>query len=84
MIDADKMRNDWLENGLNEYVYDTNAFLESIDEQPTVEAVPVVRCKDCKHWGTGVDGETERIKCCEYGRYMVGENGYCVYGEKKE
>ena len=83
LIDADKMRNDWLENGLNEYVYDTNAFLESIDEQPTVEAVPVVRCKDCKHWGTGVDGETERIKCCEYGRYMVGENGYCVYGEKK-
>ena len=84
LIDADKMRNDWLENGLNEYVYDTNAFLESIDEQPTVEAVPVVRCKHCKHWGTGVAGETERIKCCEYGGYMVGENGYCVYGEKKE
>lgn len=48
------------------------------------EVVPVVRCKDCKNWGTGVVGETERIKCCKYGGYMVGENGYCVYGEKKE
>lgn len=36
LIDADEMRDDWLENGENEYVYDTNAFLESIDNQPTV------------------------------------------------
>lgn len=42
LIDADALREYWLENGLNEYVYDTNAFLESIDEQPTVDAVPVV------------------------------------------
>ena len=37
LIDADVLREYWLENGLNEYVYDTNSFLESIDEQPTVE-----------------------------------------------
>ena len=43
----------------------------------------IVHCKDCKHWGTGVAGETENVKCCEYGKYMVGENGYCVYGEKE-
>lgn len=41
LIDADAMRTDWLENGQNEYVYDTNAVLESIDEQPTIEAEPV-------------------------------------------
>lgn len=48
------------------------------------EEVPVivVRCKDCKHWGMGITGETDRIKCCMYARYMVGENGYCVYGER--
>lgn len=45
MIDADAMREEWLENGENEYVYDTNAFLESIDEQPTIEAVPVENIK---------------------------------------
>ena len=42
LIDADKMRDDWLENGENEFVYDTNAVLESIDAQPTVDAAPVV------------------------------------------
>ena len=42
LIDADKMRGDWLEYGENEYVYDTNAVLESIDAQPTVDAVEVV------------------------------------------
>ena len=43
----------------------------------------IVHCKDCKHWGTDIAGETENVKCCEYGKYMVGANGYCVYGEKE-
>ena len=42
LIDADTMREQWLENGENEYVYDTNAILDSIDAQPTVDAVEVV------------------------------------------
>lgn len=42
LIDADTMRDDWLENGENEHVYDTNAVLDSIDSQPTVDAVEVV------------------------------------------
>ena len=52
-----------------------------VAQQPTVEAVPVVRCKNCTRWGTGAAGEAAHVKCCEFGKYMVGENGYCVYGE---
>lgn len=37
LIDADTMRQEWLENGQNEYVYDTNAVLDSIDDQPTID-----------------------------------------------
>jgi NAD-dependent SIR2 family protein deacetylase len=61
LIDANAMREDWLENGENEHVYDTNAVLDSIDAQPTVDAVEVVhgewerteyhgfiRCSKCK------------------------------------
>ena len=51
-----------------------------VAQQPTVEAVPVVRCKMCEHRGTGGAGETKHVKCCEYAKYMVGENGYCCYG----
>lgn len=57
---------------------------EAIDYADTVDAIPVVRCRDCKHWGTDwALGETEYVKCCEFGQYMVGANGYCVYGEVK-
>ena len=62
-------------------VIDVLEIAEKLKEHKTLN---IVHCKDCKHWGTGVAGETENVKCCEYGKYMVGENGYCVYGEKKE
>lgn len=59
-------------------------FLGMINKQPTIDAVPVVRCNDCKHWGRGLPMETDHAKCCSVGGYMVGENGYCCYGEKKK
>ena len=43
----------------------------------------VVRCKGCEHWKDGVAGCTDHVKLCEIGYYMVGENGYCVYGERR-
>lgn len=41
LIDANAMRTDWIENGENERVYDTNAVLDSIDRQPTIEVEPM-------------------------------------------
>lgn len=49
--------------------------------KPTID-IDIVRCKDCKHWKDGVAGCTDHVKLCEFGYYMVGENGYCVYGER--
>ena len=56
---------------------------EWLEELKKYRDMNIVHCKDCKHWGTGIVGETEYVKCCEYGKYMVVENGYCVYGEKE-
>ena len=44
-----------------------------LDKMPTIDAVPVVRCKDCKH----------RFKdsWCEY---VDDDNFYCARGERKE
>ena len=61
-------------------VIDVLEIAEKLKEHKTLN---IVHCKDCKHWGTDIAGETENVKCCEYGKYMVGENGYCVYGEKE-
>ena len=83
LIDANAMRDDWLENGENEYIYDTNAVLDSIDSQPTVDAVEVVRCKDCIR-----RYDTDECPMCfliegKYYEYTNG-NGFCDRGERKE
>lgn len=83
LIDANAMRDDWLENGENEYVYDTNAVLDSIDSQPTVDAVEVVRCKYCiRRYDTDECPMCFLIEgnYCEY----TNENGFCDRGERKE
>lgn len=45
LIDANALYEDWLENGENEYVYDTNSFLSSLNDAPTIdpETLPIVR-----------------------------------------
>ena len=83
LIDANAMRDDWLENGENKYVYDTNAVLDSIDSKPTVDAVEVVRCNDCIR-----RYDTDECPMCfliegKYYEYTNG-NGFCDRGERKE
>lgn len=51
-----------------------------LDNAPSFD---LVQCKECKHWADGVKGCTDHVKCCKIGFYMVSENGYCVYGERK-
>lgn len=83
LIDADKLREHWLTNGENEYIYDTNAFLDSIDELPTVDAVEVVRCKDCWQWSRNVGVADSPNGHCFY--HDIEMNGYdfCSYGERR-
>ena len=64
--------------------YSTGTILRSIDSAPAIDAVPVVRCRECIHWVGDFPGATKHVKRCEWAGYMVGENGYCVYGERKE
>ena len=78
LIDADAMRDDWLENGENEYVYDTNAVLYSIDSQPTVDAVEVVRCRDCAVPHNNYTG------CPELNGLVTPPDFYCPFGERKK
>ena len=58
--------------------------LEWIDKAPTVDAVPVVRCRDCKHWHK----DTVFCDYMPYGETPERVNWYaddfCSYGERKE
>lgn len=51
-----------------------------IDEAPTADVVPIVRCKDCKYLEiTGCYGE-----CSKGYLGIVRPDCYCCYGERKE
>ena len=68
-----------------------------VEEMPTVDAVPVVRCRECKHWGDE-DGKLQRsdgvlFARCKIHNYLLDgrhtgwcptENDFCSYGERKE
>lgn len=55
--------------------------LKAIREQPTVDAVPVVRCRECKHHE---DEEPGIMYCPRIVGSWVTEDFYCAYGERKE
>lgn len=50
-----------------------------IENAPTVDAVPVIRCKDCKHWQCD-DSESY---CDELGIFNTDMNSYCSYAKRK-
>ena len=68
-----------------------------IKTAPTVDAVPVVRCRECKYWGDEY-GKLQRsdgvlFARCNIHNYLLDgrhtgwcptENDFCSYGERKE
>lgn len=87
LISRKALRDLWLYNGLNEHIYCTNDVLDSIDEQPGVDAEPVRHARwrhlggdewRCTMCGEVIhtQGSWERPsdKCCrECGARMDGE-----------
>ena len=57
---------------------------------PTVDAVPVVRCRECKHWKPSGSkagnsfSDMEYIGGCEFTNYCRRESDFCSYGNRKE
>ena len=52
-----------------------NGLIELIEKAPTIDAVPVVRCRECKH--LGFCGDATNLE-------VMGFYGYCSRGERKE
>jgi hypothetical protein len=66
-------------------------FIAVIDKSPAIDAVPVVRCRECKY-SSLPSGFTQRYGepgtlSCHFGpcnRRNVNENDFCSYGQRKE
>ena len=93
LIDADKMAVDESEAYMSAQVQITDdlkwlvnfaahsKIQRLIADTPTVDAAPVVRCKECKYSYADLDG-----LCCTYGVCIdstVPEDFYCANGERR-
>lgn len=61
--------------------------LEKIDAMPTIDAVPVARCRDCRYSIPIVDAITHErngLWCALLDLENVEENFYCKDGERRE
>lgn len=62
---------------------------ESIKKAKTVDAVPIVRCRDCKHFreyitvGTVCTKYVKSLGGREVGLRATGKDDFCNYGERK-
>ena len=56
--------------------------ISDISHAPTIEAVPVVRCKNCKH--RYITGSTTHYYVCDFMDAEYNDNGYCHHGERKD
>lgn len=89
LIDADKLEKEWTIASPEPYNTDATEVLDSIRKAPTVDAVVVTRCKDCKHFNhKRMECENEAISTDHEGgaQYSLnfGPDDFCSYGEPKE
>ena len=64
------------------YALDATEVALAVEAAPTIDAVPVVRCKDCIHSYDDLCG-----LCCTCGPYVdcvVQPEFYCADGKRKE
>ena len=58
-----------------------------IADVPSVEAVEVVRCKDCKHWKKCESSLIGETMCCTgqgSANILKAPTDFCSYGERRE
>ena len=87
LIDADALKTKAIRRETFK-LYDAPVFFKAvgtkeIDKAPTVDAVPVVRCKDCKRWERHTEVNRDYGGCRRYNSTMRYDD-FCSYGERKD
>lgn len=59
------------------HMFEHDHFTKLICLAPTVDAVEVVRCRDCKHWD-------KDFGWCDKKRIHMVSDDFCSYGERKD
>ena len=82
LIDSKALKQDLMLYGLIVFadLDFVNKAVKIVNRQPTVDAVPVVRCKDCKYRYSGIDDSPCEIYDMPFDQL---EDFFCADGERK-
>jgi hypothetical protein len=61
-----------------------DSIINDINEAPTIDAVEVVRCKDCKHHEKFLFDDSKLLCWVHDIDIVVSPTDYCSYGERRE
>lgn len=86
LIDADLLK-EQMESVCMGIMAGTDSYdapLKTIDDAPTIDAVPVVRCRDCEFWGAHL--RTVGGKYGDCSRHWRGTRAdfYCGWGSRSD
>ena len=83
ILESCEIRKATIGNPLTDWEYGYTCGIERAESEiecaPTVDSVPVIRCKDCKH----MHEDGAESYCDDSGRYIDG-TGFCSWAERKE
>ena len=83
LIDADALKENMFLHEADDTLYAEESY---IDNMPTIDAVQVVRCKDCKWYKEGYDIDGKWFSRCNGSVRTYGhtpQNWYCADGVRK-
>lgn len=90
LIDAEELErlfNAQIEQGVG-VICAFDAFYDALQDTPTVDAVEVVRCKDCKWFADNNDGDWFGCWLFQTSQIIPEDtpkpDDYCSYGERKD
>ena len=65
------------------YALSADEVASAVENAPTIDAVPVVRCKDCKCWAEWANGTGS---CNRFALDWIGTDAddFCSMGERKD
>lgn len=73
------------ENGNENFVLGIECVIEYAEELPTIDAVPVVRCKDCNSYHRPSNWPAEYTKGqCRVMEKRVHPDDFCSFGERRD
>ena len=71
---------DTLKEVLLEREFPLNIVQGILETVHTIDAVPVIRCQDCKRWEPHCNG---KAGICEKRKGVAKANDFCSYGERR-